>query len=417
MVNAGIDPGMLPSDAKCVRFTNLWAFFTVAVYAFYVITLIQTGEAVLITGAAAGLASNVVVIWLNSRKLYNAGRVVFTVIPNAFILVSSFYFPVSVYPQLYFAICLVATFLVFPRSEGRLLSITIGYILLNFLVAFQIAPLYPPIIVLSRVQMEMMSDSSLFGVLFSLIFFGWAFRWSIGLAEEEVLKESGEVDKLLLNILPEKIVHRLQYNPESVSSMFSEVTVLFTTISGFDRITRGLEPRDTVVLLNELFVVFDTLAEGHGIEKIKTTGESYMAVSGVPEPRKDNLEATAEMALDCMEAARSVAGPDGRPLQIKIGICTGPAVAGVIGGGKKFSYDVWGDTVNTASRMESTAPAGTIHVCESVHEKLAGRYIFTSRGAMDVRGKGLMKTWFLVGRAGSKSVTAAYPAAGKEGIV
>jgi class 3 adenylate cyclase len=150
-------------------------------------------------------------------------------------------------------------------------------------------------------------------------------------------------------------------------------------------------------MLNAVFHEFDDLAEKHGLEKIKTIGDAYMVAGGVPEPRGDHVEAVAEMALEMIAALARLKTPTGDPLALRIGIQTGPVVAGVIGK-KKFTYDLWGDTVNTASRMESHGSPGKIHVTQAVHERLEGRYAFEERGPLPVKGKGEMVTYFLTGR-------------------
>ena len=150
-------------------------------------------------------------------------------------------------------------------------------------------------------------------------------------------------------------------------------------------------------ILDELFSGFDQLAQRHGLEKIKTIGDAYMVVGGLPDPRPDHAQAVAEMALAMREEAARHAGPGGRPLQVRIGIDTGPVVAGVIGR-SKFSYDLWGDTVNTASRMESQGLPGCIQVTPRTYQRLRNRYRFQRRGPIQVRGKAAMVTYLLLGR-------------------
>ena len=150
-------------------------------------------------------------------------------------------------------------------------------------------------------------------------------------------------------------------------------------------------------VLNELFSVFDRLARQRGLEKIKTIGDAYMVVGGPPDPRPDHAQAVADMALAMREEVARRSDPSGRPLQVRIGIDTGPVVAGVIGT-SKFSYDLWGDTVNTASRMESDGVAGCIHVTARTYQRLKHGYRFEKRGPIDVKGKGELVTYFLLGR-------------------
>jgi class 3 adenylate cyclase len=209
--------------------------------------------------------------------------------------------------------------------------------------------------------------------------------------------EQHRSESLLLNILPKPIAERLKRQPEAIAEGFSEATVLFADIVDFTRTTAGLAPERTVAWLNELFSRIDDLSERHGLEKIKTIGDAYMAVSGIPTPRADHAEAVANMALDLQEMISGLVTPSGEPVRMRIGIHTGPVVAGVIGT-KKFIYDLWGDTVNTASRMESHGVAGTIQATDAAYERLKHRYAFEERGMIEVKGKGQMRTWLMTGR-------------------
>jgi class 3 adenylate cyclase len=216
--------------------------------------------------------------------------------------------------------------------------------------------------------------------------------------QHQVLQEEQRRSEgLLLNILPKAIAERLKRRPMAIADGFPEATVLFADIVDFTRATAGLAPEQTVAWLNDLFSRMDDLSEQHGLEKIKTIGDAYMAVSGIPTPRADHAEAAAEMALGLQGLLSSFAAPTGQPVRMRIGIHTGPVVAGVIGT-KKFIYDLWGDTVNTASRMESHGLAGAIQVTEAAYERLRPRYMFEERGVIDVKGKGQMRTWLMTGR-------------------
>jgi adenylate cyclase len=161
--------------------------------------------------------------------------------------------------------------------------------------------------------------------------------------------------------------------------------------------SQRMAPQQVVQVLDELFSAFDQLAQRRGLEKIKTIGDAYMVAGGLPEPRPDHAEAVAEMALAMREEVARRADPSGQPLAVRIGIDTGPVVAGVIGR-NRFIYDLWGDTVNTASRMESLGVAGCIQVTARTHDRLGDGFRFQRRGPIPVKGKGEMVTWFLLGR-------------------
>lgn len=206
--------------------------------------------------------------------------------------------------------------------------------------------------------------------------------------------EQEKAERLLLNILPEAIAQRLKQQEGSIADSFDEVSVLFADIVGFTQLSSRIEPTELVNLLNEIFSAFDHLAERHGLEKIKTIGDAYMVVSGLPMPRADHAEAIAEMALDMQQAAIKFSKTNDIDINIRIGINSGPVVAGVIGI-KKFIYDLWGDTVNVASRMESQGIPGCIQVTSFTYKLLYHKYHFEERGIIQVKGKGEMTTYLL----------------------
>ncbi len=209
--------------------------------------------------------------------------------------------------------------------------------------------------------------------------------------------EQERSERLLLNVLPAPIAARLKAGEEVIADAFPDVTVLFADLVDFTRRSQRIAPEQVVATLNELFSAFDRLAQQQGLEKIKTIGDAYMVAGGLPTPRPDHAEAIAEMALAMQAEVTRRTDPSGQPLQVRIGIDTGPVEAGVIGTAK-FSYDLWGDTVNTASRMESHGIAGCIQVTARTYQRLRDSYRFQRRGPIPVRGMGEMVTYFLVGR-------------------
>jgi adenylate cyclase len=238
-------------------------------------------------------------------------------------------------------------------------------------------------------------------LLAAVLLLGEAIRGRRALDAEHrlLLAERERSERLLLNVLPAPIAARLKQGEEVIADGFPEVTVLFADLVDFTRRSQDTTPERVVRVLDELFTALDRLAERHGLEKIKTVGDAYMAVGGLPQPRPDHAEAVADMALAVREEVPRHLDPGGRPLQVRIGIDTGPVVAGVIGR-RKFSYDLWGDTVNVASRMESNGVPGCIQVTDRAYRRLRDRYRFERRGPVEIKGKGELVTWFLVGRAG-----------------
>ncbi len=217
--------------------------------------------------------------------------------------------------------------------------------------------------------------------------------------EEYLRAEQEKSELLLLNILPKAIAEQLKQNPGAIAEQFNSVTILFADIVGFTPLASGMSPTNVVNLLNQIFSTFDQLAEQHGLEKIKTIGDAYMVAGGLPVLKLDHAEAVAEMALDMQREIARFQRDDNQPLCLRIGINTGPVVAGVIGI-KKFIYDLWGDTVNVASRMESQGLPGGIQVTAATYESLKNKYLFEERGVIPVKGKGEMMTYWLIGKKG-----------------
>jgi adenylate cyclase len=215
-------------------------------------------------------------------------------------------------------------------------------------------------------------------------------------AEAAAEREHARSESLLANILPAKIVERLKGAAASlIADRYDEASILFADMAAFTKRTSDTAPDDLVRYLNRVFTDFDRLVESHGLEKIKTTGDAYMVVSGVPVARSDHAQALARLALDMRAAAAQLHDPDGRTAPIRIGIASGPVVAGVVGT-RKFFYDVWGDAVNVASRMQSTGTPGEIQVSQNAYERLKDDFVLEERGSIEVKGKGQMLTWFLV---------------------
>lgn len=224
---------------------------------------------------------------------------------------------------------------------------------------------------------------------------------AIAISQAELYKQARlaqiQSERLLRNILPEPIAERLKKEQQIIADSFEEVTVLFSDIVGFTQLSSRVSPVDLVEFLNNIFSSFDRLTEKHGLEKIKTIGDAYMVVGGLPKASTNHAEAVAEMALDMQRTIEQFKQDNGDPFLIRIGINTGPVTAGVIGL-KKFIYDLWGDTVNVASRMESQALPGSIQVTETTYERLKDRYLFERRGTLQVKGKGEMVTYLLLGK-------------------
>jgi adenylate cyclase len=233
-------------------------------------------------------------------------------------------------------------------------------------------------------------------------------------AEAAMEVEYDRSEALLSNMLPASIAERLKDPARNIiADKYDDAAVLFADIAGFTERASDIAPDKLIRDLDRLYTDFDALVDKHGLEKIKVTGDSYMVVSGVPHPRPDFVEALADLALDMAETLSGLRDSRGQPLPMRIGLATGPVVAGVVGS-RRFFYDVWGDAVNVASRMESTDSVGQIQVPEEVYQRLKDGFVLQERGVVEVKGKGSMHTWYLVGRkpdTGSGDVHAEAPQA------
>ncbi len=236
------------------------------------------------------------------------------------------------------------------------------------------------------------------------IFFGVFYSFMLARNAEDALeREYDRSERLLDNLLPETIAARLKNEPQKIiADDLTHVTILFADIVDFTPRATSLPAPEVVAFLNRVFTEFDQLADLHRLEKIKTIGDAYMVAAGMPDPRPDHAAAIAEMALDMLEVTRRLSAETGEDVAVRVGLHTGPAVAGVIGT-RKFFYDVWGDTVNTAARMESQGEPGRIQTTPEARAALADAYEFEPRGEIEVKGKGRMTTWWLTGRKAAKA--------------
>jgi adenylate cyclase len=250
----------------------------------------------------------------------------------------------------------------------------------------------PTTVFLTNFSVSIVFNSAL---LYGIIFY--AVR-QMERAEELAERERERSEALLASILPPRVADRLKERPGTIiADSYREASILFADMASFTFRVADTPPEELVSFLNGVFSQLDGLVERHGLEKIKTSGDAYMVVSGVPIERADHVRALADLALEMRDALVGLIDGKGRPVPVRIGIACGPVVAGVVGT-RKFFYDVWGDAVNVASRMESTGFPGRIQVSHEAYERLKDDFIFESRGLVDIKGKGEMQTWFLTSR-------------------
>jgi len=217
-------------------------------------------------------------------------------------------------------------------------------------------------------------------------------------AEKELVElEKEKSERLLLNILPGAIAGRLKGGEKAIANGHAVVSVMFADLCGFTALSRKTTPADLVSMLNSIFTAFDLIVEKYGVEKIKTIGDCYMLVGGLPTNRDDHAEAVADAAMEMVTALEKINAANATDLQMRVGIHTGPVVAGVIGK-IKFTYDLWGDTVNVASRMESSGMPGRIHVSQQTAQALHGKFTLENRGFVECKGLGQVQTYFVNGR-------------------
>jgi len=220
------------------------------------------------------------------------------------------------------------------------------------------------------------------------------FLYNLNKAQDSLEIEHERANNLLLNILPAPIAKRLMKQEENIADGFADASVLFSDMVNFTELSEKIAPKELVTLLNTLFSDYDLLTEKYKIEKIKTIGDAYMVAAGVPVQCADHAERIADFALEMLDITRDVAEASGHNFSIRIGINSGTVVAGVIGT-RKFIYDLWGDTVNVASRMESSGVTGEIQITESTRKLLGNKYEFESRGPVEIKGKGIINTFLL----------------------
>ncbi|WKG06568.1 adenylate/guanylate cyclase domain-containing protein [Mycolicibacterium sp. HK-90] len=232
----------------------------------------------------------------------------------------------------------------------------------------------------------------------------WMSLREIARAEHAMEAEYQRSEQLLGNILPTTIAQRLKDPARTIiADKYDDASILFADIAGYTERASDISPTDLVRFLDRLYTDLDALVDRHGLEKVKTSGDSYMVVAGVPKPRTDHIEALACLALDLADSVADLKDPRGRAVPLRIGLAAGPVVAGVVGA-RKFFYDVWGDAVNVASRMETTDIAGRIQVPQNVYDRINHAFVLEERGDVEIKGKGIMRTWYLVGRRDDKAV-------------
>lgn len=335
------------------------------------------------------------VVWLNGRGSFSAARYYFSLGTFLFLAYGSFSSGGPSAFHYYFIVAIMVMFFIFPPRNRRPMLV---FVLLQtaFFVGFHTFMAdYPGLQGIHPLAIErarMINGVSV--ILMSLAFASYASA-TFQTAERYLHAEKEKSERLLLNILPAAIAKQLRESPDTIAERFENCTVLFSDIVGFTELSRSLPAVEVVKLLNDIFSSFDDLSEKHGLEKIKTIGDAYMVVGGLPAPDTRHAERVASFALDMLEVVRKYRQENDYAIELRVGVASGDAVAGVIGK-KKFVYDLWGDSVNTASRMESHGLPGRVQVTESTHALLKGKFTMEERGTIEVKGLGTVRSYLLL---------------------
>lgn len=397
LLDAGIAQRNHPVDNKHIRFTNAVALFVCLFILQNAAFAIYYHQPHLILVYVLHFFCIALVLLFN----YKGKRVLASAwFSGAAIIFVTFYaicFTLESFNFVFLSMIIFLQFFLFSAAEKKMI-ITFAII---STVSFATAILWPeiytqPLLSLPKGLLTAQRWNSIIGIpLLSIVFGVYAFS-TIHKAEQEVEREKEKSDLLLLNILPATIAERFKNDQSFMAESYSSVSVLFADIVGFTGFSEKIPPGTLVMFLNKVFSKFDELTETLGLEKIKTIGDAYMVAGGVPVPADDHVSRVCLMALQIQEWVREMKTPAGEMLKMRVGISVGPITAGVIGV-KKFIYDLWGDTVNTASRMESYAEGDTIHITEEVYQLIKDQFICKKRGTIEVKGKGFMTTYFLLG--------------------
>jgi class 3 adenylate cyclase len=389
--------GLPPRDRRRVQIANLGSTIGGGLCALFVIGYLVAGRKFWIGSAInlAGLVMFSISMALNRRGYDRIGRVSFVIEANALIFAISRMLGPAAGFQYYFFAFVPATLLIFDPRSLLAIVCAVG----SFIEFADIQYAMSPDDAWIRVSSAQLLPTGIFSAgaaVMTITLIVFSFYLDSTQSEELLAVEHARSERLLLNVLPAPISARLKQGEEPIADRFEEVGVLFADLVGFTPLAATMTPEQVVVLLNRVFSRWDELGAPRGLEKIKTIGDAYMVACGLPSPHGSVAAILAETALAMRDSLTELNRELGQQLDVRIGIHAGPVVAGVIGK-QKFSYDLWGDTVNTASRMESTAPPGGIQVTESIVRVLDGKYRFESRGKISVKGKGEMETWLLMG--------------------
>lgn len=387
------------SETRRIVLTNQVALLGIVVpqlyNLFYIIHDFQRLIPVIVINIIAPLIYLLVFV-LNAKGIHNVAKLIICLVPNIQIFLLTYYLGTDTGMHLLHIMMISFTFFVLSNENRYLLGLVASIPVILFIFSYiNFVPELSPIMLDEDILQAFYISISL--TVFILVFlFFYLFYTEIVHTEKLLQQEHERSEKLLLNILPRKVAERLKENTNAIAESYPSTTILFADIVGFTGITTNVNPASLVSSLNRIFSHFDGLVEKYKLEKIKTIGDAYMVAGGLPEPVPDHVEKMALLALDIIEEAKKI-DIGGYQLGIRIGFHTGNVIAGVIGKAK-FSYDIWGDAVNLASRLESHGIPGKIHVSTEVYEILKHKFAFEPRGPVSIKGLGDIETFYLTGR-------------------
>ena len=397
LANIGVKQTMSPPEKKRVVLSNQLFLIAAGVTLSFLPLGLALGTSAI--GTVTSLIDTLLLagcFFLNYRGQYKMARVMGLVVGNSLTFFWVLALGNQMYPELfYFTLAAAPLLFIGPDQKKSLYVLSLLSVVLFFVSHELKAKIAPMILIPGDIALLAGYSTGVlsFITLLSILYY---FHRGTERVESELDSERKKSDRLLLNILPEPIADRLKAGERLIADRFDRATVLFADIVNFTPMSGSMPADEVVSILSRIFSAFDMLCEKNGMEKIKTIGDSYMAAAGLPEPDENHMQSAARMALDMQQMILEMARREGMDLIIRIGIQSGPVVAGVIGE-KKFIYDLWGDTVNLASRMESHGIPGQIQVSQHIYETLHSTFTFETRGLIEVKGKGPMQTYFLTG--------------------
>jgi class 3 adenylate cyclase len=410
ILSVGVHPGLSPGETRSLTFTNVMVILAAIQFAYYFTIGILVGYLLYAGVGAVSLGLAAIVMLLNHRRRYRPARILLTVTVLNNIFFACMFEPTHEFAPVFFLSCLAAVFLVYPPSEQKGLVRALILIVLYFVFTL----INPYRQYFKGPDLTLLNYSDAFISLVCFFGLGWAYRYSMEIAEEQVEREQRKVASLLGNILPESFIRSLKRNPGLTSEFHPRSTVLFADISGFTRLSVGLTPEELVIMLNRVFTLFDGIAERYGVEKIKTIGDAYMAAVLDGDDPSRQARAVMDMAVEMMKSASQIATPEGGGISLHIGISSGPVTTGVVGL-KRIAYSIWGETVTVAKQMESTAGSGEIKVSEEVRNALGGAYRFESARAVEVHNS-MVGGWLYRSHVPLENQAAGGPAAAEDQV-